>query len=169
MVFNPLILLACSPALYLGGALLALLLSGRPALARYAAGIFAVLGAATGLALSLATLMGGPGYTGTFAGPVPGLTIALRLDGLSAWFVLLLSGVALPVALAGLAYARAYDEHGGPRLAAVTNVFLAAMLLVLLADGIYAFLLGWELMALTSYLLVVHEHTACAQPARIAG
>ena len=157
---NPLILLACSPALYLAGALLALLLSGRPALARHVAGIFAVVAAATGLALALPVLLGGPGYAAGFAGPVPGLIVALRLDGLSAWFVLLLSGVALPVVVAGLAYARAYDAHGGPRLAAATNIFLAAMLLVLLADSIYAFLLGWELMALTSYLLVVHEHTA---------
>ena len=72
--------------------------------------------------------------------------------------MLLLSSVALPVVLAGLAYARAYDRHGGPRLAAATNVFLAAMLLVLLADSIYGFLLGWEVMALASYVLVVHEH-----------
>lgn len=157
---NPLVLLASSPALYLAGSVVALLLSARPAAARLGAGIFAILAAITGVALALPVLLNSPGYAGEVPGPVGGLSVALKLDGLSAWFVLLLSGVALPVVVAGLAYARAYDANGGPRLAAATNVFLAAMVLVLLADSIYAFLLGWELMALSSYLLVVHEHAA---------
>jgi len=157
---SPLAVLALSPALYLAGALGALLLATRPPLARLWAGALAVVAAATGLALAVAILLGAPGLGAGFPGPIAGLSVSLRLDGLSAWFVLLLSSVALPVAVAGMAYARAYDNHGGPRLAALTNVFLAAMLLVLLADDLYAFLLGWELMALTSYLLVVHEHAA---------
>ena len=32
------------------------------------------------------------------------------------------------------------------------------MLLVLLADGVFTFLLAWEAMSLVGYLLVVHEH-----------
>jgi Ni,Fe-hydrogenase III large subunit len=82
------------------------------------------------------------------------------VDALSGWFLLLLSVAALPVILAGLAYTRAYDHHGGPRLAATTNLFLASMVVVLLADGAYGFVLAWELMAIASYLLVVHEHAA---------
>ena len=108
--------------------------------------------------MAVAVLLGGPSYAAALGGPLPGLNLGLRMDGLSAWFVLLLSSVAFPVVLAGVAYARAYDRHGGPRLAAATNLFLAAMQLVLLADGIYGFLLGWEVMALASYVLVVHEH-----------
>jgi len=61
---------------------------------------------------------------------------------LSGWFVLLVSVVALPVTLAGLVYTRAYDHHGGPRLAAITNLFLASTAVVLLADGAYGFLLA---------------------------
>jgi len=158
MPTSPLFLLVLSPTLYLSGALVAVVLSARPAAARIVAAVAALAGAATGLALALPVLLGEPAYGATLGEVLPGLSVGLRLDGLSAWFVLLLSAVALPVAVAGTAYARAYDQHGGPRLAAATNVFLAAMLLVLLADGIYGFLLGWELMALASYLLVVHEH-----------
>jgi hydrogenase-4 component B len=154
-----LVLLVLAPALYLSGALVAVALSARPATARIVAALAAVAGAATGLALALPVLLGEPAYGDTIGEVLPGLSVGLRLDGLSAWFVLLLSAVALPVALAGTAYTRAYDQHGGSRLSAATNVFLAAMLLVLLADGIYGFLLGWELMALASYLLVIHEHT----------
>jgi hydrogenase-4 component B len=160
MPSTPLVLLVSAPVLYLAGALAALLLSARPASARLVAGVFSITAAVTGLVVACAVLLGAPPYGVTLGGPLPGLAVGLRLDGLSAWFVLLLSAVALPVVLAGLAYTRAYDHHGGPRLAAVTNIFLAAMLLVLLADGIYGFLLGWELMAVASYLLVVHEHAA---------
>jgi formate hydrogenlyase subunit 3/multisubunit Na+/H+ antiporter MnhD subunit len=159
MPTSPLFLLVLSPTLYLSGALVAVVLSARPAAARIVAALAALAGAATGLALALPVLLGEPAYGATLGEVLPGLSVGLRLDGLSAWFVLILSAVALPVAVAGAAYTRAYDQHGGPRLAAATNVFLAAMLLVLLADGIYGFLLGWELMALASYLLVVHEHT----------
>jgi len=159
MPTSPLFLLALAPALYLSGAFLAAVLSARPAAARIVAALAALAAAATGLALALPVLLGEPAYGATLGEVLPGLSVGLHLDGLSAWFVLLLSAVALPVAVAGTAYARAYDQHGGPRLAAATNVFLAAMVLVLLADGIYGFLLGWELMALASYLLVVHEHT----------
>ncbi len=56
--------------------------------------------------------------------------------------MLLVSVVALPVTLAGLVYTRAYDHHGGPRLAAITNLFLASTAVVLLADGAYGFLLA---------------------------
>ncbi len=160
MNVSPLLLLTLAPLLYVLGALGAVVFGRRPTIARVAAGVAAMLGAIAGLAVALPVLLGAPPYSATLDGPVPGLTVGLRLDGLSAWFVLLLSAVALPVSIAGLAYARAYDRHGGPRLAAITNLFVAAMLLVLLADGIYGLLLGWELMALTSYLLVVHEHAA---------
>ena len=153
-----LVLLTVGPALYLVGALAAAVLSARPAVARIAAASAALVAASSGIAIAVAVLLGGPSYAAALGGPLPGLNLGLRMDGLSAWFVLLLSSVAFPVVLAGVAYARAYDRHGGPRLAAATNLFLAAMLLVLLADGIYGFLLGWEVMALASYVLVVHEH-----------
>src|SRR5207244_10306293 len=125
---------------------------------RLGAGGAAMIGAALGIAMALPVLMGADVPNALATAPAPGLSVGLRIDPLSAWFVLLLSVVALPVMLAGVAYTRVYDQHGGPRLAATTNLFLAAMLLVLLADGAYGFLLAWEVMAVASYLLVVHEH-----------
>src|SRR5262249_4675419 len=46
----------------------------------------------------------------------------------------------------------------GPRLAALYALFAATMLLVLLADGVFTFLLVWEAMSLVGYGIVVHEH-----------
>ena len=52
------------------------------------------------------------------------------------------------VSIAAIGYARHYDAHGGARLAAQYNLFVAAMLAVLLADGPFGFLIAWEVMSL---------------------
>ncbi len=158
----PTLLLSLSPGLALAGAAAALVLGRWPAAARMAGSLGGLLAALVGLAVALPVLLGAPTYGATLYQPTPFLTAGLRLDSLSAWFVLLLSVVTFAVLLAGIGYARAHDGHGGPRLVAITNVFLAAMLLVLVADGAFGFLLAWELMAVASYLLVVHEHEQAA-------
>ena len=38
------------------------------------------------------------------------------------------------------------------------NGFVAAMILVVLADSVLAFLIAWELMSLVSFFLVVEDH-----------
>jgi hydrogenase-4 component B len=87
----------------------------------------------------------------------PYLPILVGVDALSAWFVLLLSAVGAATAIAALGYGQVYDRHGGARLAAGFNLFLATMLLVLLLQSAFAFLVAWEAMSLVSYVLVVHD------------
>ncbi len=154
----PSLTLSLAPSLALAGAAVALVLARWPAAARVAGSLGGLLAAVAGLAVALPVLSGLPTSEAVLYQPTPFLTVGLRLDHLSAWFVLLLSAVAFAVLLAGVGYVRAYDGHGGARLVATTDLFLAAMLLVLLADGAFGFLLAWELMAVASYLLVVHEH-----------
>ena len=88
----------------------------------------------------------------------PGLPVHLRLDALSGFFLLLLGMSAFGVSV----YARGYFQHMEigelARLAIWYPVFLAAMALVLLANDAYAFMVAWELMALSSYFLVVSDY-----------
>jgi hydrogenase-4 component B len=89
---------------------------------------------------------------------LPDLPFHLRLDPLSGFFLLLLG-----VASAGIGvYCGGYfetDGGGDVRLIGLQyHVFLAAMVLVLLADDAYAFMVGWETMALASYFLVTTDH-----------
>ncbi len=114
-------------------------------------------GAAVGIAIAISVLLSAATYAAPLWQPAPFLTLGLYLDPLAAWFVLLLSTVVFAVTLAGIAYGRAYDHHGGSRLAALLNLFVASMLLVIEADGAFGFLLAWEAMAVTSYFLVTHE------------
>ncbi len=72
-------------------------------------------GAAAGLLLGLQALAGGPAWS--FAAPdVVGLAggIALRMDALGAFFLVLIGMVAAPAALYGVGYSAGYD---GPLLA----------------------------------------------------
>ncbi len=49
---------------------------------------------------------------------------------------------------------------------ALLAMFLAAMTLVVLADGVFVFLIAWELMSLVSFFLVIGDghHSAAAGP-----
>lgn len=91
-------------------------------------------------------------------GPVDLLPIHLRIDPLAALFLLLLGAVSTAIAVAALGYARAYDHHGSTRLTALFALFLGALHLAFLAADAFTFLLGWELVAVVGYFLVVHEH-----------
>jgi hydrogenase-4 component B len=146
------------PALCLVGAFAALLLRQQPSAARWVGGLLGMAGCLAGVAAALAVLVSGSHVRLELIRSAPFAPWSLRLDPLAAWFVLLISSVGFAVGLAGLGYARAYDRHAGPRLAAATGLFLASMLQVVMADSVFAFLLAWEVMSLASFVLVVHEH-----------
>jgi formate hydrogenlyase subunit 3/multisubunit Na+/H+ antiporter MnhD subunit len=81
-----------------------------------------------------------------------------RLDALSAFFLLIL-GLAVP---AVSLFAIGYGHHGTEpaRVLAFYPLFLAGMVLVLVADDAFAFLVAWEFMSLASWLLVLANHRA---------
>ncbi|MHB8439012.1 MAG: proton-conducting transporter transmembrane domain-containing protein [Acidimicrobiales bacterium] len=86
--------------------------------------------------------------------PITGVDI--ELNQLGALFVLLVAGVAIPATLHGIGYAR----HGlDSRLAAGTfPLFVTCLLLVPAAGSVATFMGLWELMALTSLVLVLINH-----------
>lgn len=136
----------------------ALILHRSPVPARWASGLVAASAGAVGAIVSLDALRSGVDQRLELFRSAPFAPMSVRLDPLAAWFLLLISLVALAVCLGGIGYTRAYDHHGGPRLSAVTGIFLASMSMVVLADSAFAFLIGWEVMSLASFLLVIHEH-----------
>ena len=89
---------------------------------------------------------------------LPDLPFHLRLDALSAFFL-----VVLGLASAGISiYAGGYFRTGEgtpPGLMCLQyHLFLSAMAMVMLADDAYAFMVNWELMALASFFLVTTNH-----------
>ncbi|MFE9249915.1 NADH-quinone oxidoreductase subunit L [Streptomyces sp. NPDC007088] len=86
--------------------------------------------------------------------PVEGFQadIAFQLDQLSMTFVLLITGVGTLIHV----YSIGYMEHDGRRrrFFGYLNLFLAAMLLLVLADNYLLLYVGWEGVGLASYLLI---------------
>ena len=78
--------------------------------------------------------------------------VGLRVDPLSLTFVLLVSFVGTLIHL----YSVAYMEHDADRrrFFAYLNLFVAAMMLLVLADSYLLLFVGWEGVGLASYLLI---------------
>ncbi|MEV6399680.1 NADH-quinone oxidoreductase subunit L [Streptomyces sp. NPDC051907] len=86
--------------------------------------------------------------------PVEGFQadVAFQLDQLSMTFVLLISGVGTLIHVYSIGYME-HDERRR-RFFGYLNLFLAAMLLLVLADNYLLLYVGWEGVGLASYLLI---------------
>ncbi|MFI6449298.1 NADH-quinone oxidoreductase subunit L [Kitasatospora sp. NPDC050543] len=78
--------------------------------------------------------------------------VAFRLDQLSITFVLLITGVGTLIHLYSVGYMA--DDERRRRFFGYLNLFLAAMLLLVLADNYLLLYVGWEGVGLASYLLI---------------
>ncbi len=76
----------------------------------------------------------------------------LQLDQLSMCFVLLITGVGSLIHIYSIGYMA--EDPGRRRFFGYLNLFLAAMLLLVLADNYLGLYMGWEGVGLASYLLI---------------
>jgi len=129
---------------------------------------------AWGHLLGCATIVASFGYgvllffssTGTAAGervqnvslfdwiPVESLQVefGLRIDPLSISFVLLITGVGALIHIYSIGYMA--DDPDRRRFFGYFNLFVAAMLILVLGNGFVTLYLGWEGVGLASYLLI---------------
>ena len=151
-------LLLVSLALFFVGALWPLLFARNPQAASVGGVMFAVLGSLAGLVAAVFAIMadGVQGWHLMWAMPLGALH--LRMDPLSAFFLLplfLLSGVC---AVFGRGYLGAHGIRLRDGLSwCFYNLLIAAMAVVFTACDTVLFLMAWELMAISSFALVVHE------------
>jgi formate hydrogenlyase subunit 3/multisubunit Na+/H+ antiporter MnhD subunit len=89
---------------------------------------------------------------------LPDLPFHLRLDSLSAFFLMIIGGVSAGVSIFAAGYFRKGEGTPPGLLCLEYHVFLASMVLVVLADDAYAFMVMWETMALSSFFLVIANH-----------
>jgi multicomponent Na+:H+ antiporter subunit A len=88
--------------------------------------------------------------------PALDIEVAMRLDGLSLLFALLITGIGALIVL----YAGAYlsDHHHLARFYVYLLVFMMAMLGLVLADDLIVLFVFWELTSVASYLLIAFQH-----------
>lgn len=85
--------------------------------------------------------------------------LMLEADRLSAFFLFVSGLVFLPVSLFSSVYLVKYAEHYNLRyFGVVYHALFASIVLVLIAGDAISFLIGWEAMTITSYLLVTYEY-----------
>ena len=84
------------------------------------------------------------------------VSVALYLDNLSLVMVGVITGVGFLIHLYATGYM--WDEEGYSRFFAYMNLFVFAMLLLVLGDSLLLLFLGWEGVGLCSYLLIGFFH-----------
>lgn len=117
-------------------------------------------GALGALVLAAAALgsLGGSTNVAVLPLGLPDLPFHLRLDSLSAFFLLLLGATSIGISLYSAGYFRRMPGNTLGLLCFEYHVFLVGMALVFLADDAYLFMVAWETMALSSYFLVTTDH-----------
>ncbi len=84
--------------------------------------------------------------------PALGVRAGLLWDPLSALMAMVVTGVGALIHLYSIGYMRGDPRFG--RFFAYMNLFVASMLILVLADGFALLFVGWELVGLCSYLLI---------------
>src|SRR5512140_3328792 len=148
-------------ALYGGGAVACLLTLRARRLSLELGHLGTLGGALVGAALAVRVLLGGAPIHVDLPVFFPFVSMSLAVDGLSAFFLLVISLVAAAAAIYGPAYLGQHLATEPPARTTVQtvalNVFVASMALLVCAGDAFSFLFFWEAMTLASYVLVVSE------------
>jgi formate hydrogenlyase subunit 3/multisubunit Na+/H+ antiporter MnhD subunit len=108
----------------------------------------------------------GVGLSAAFADPevavlplgLPQLPFHLRLDSLSAFFLILIGGASAGVSTFAAGYFRQGEGTPPGLICLEYHIFLASIALVVMADDAYVFMVVWETMAFSSFFLVMANH-----------
>ena len=157
------LLLKATVGMYAAGALGSLLAVRRQKLATAigfgAASLAGLGGVASALWFLLAESMGQPIAFELWPSLIPYLRPSVKLDALAAFFLLILSLLAVALSVYSFGYVKSfYGRKSVGVLAAFYNALLLATTLVFVSANALFFLIAWELMALTAYCLVSFEH-----------
>ena len=109
------------------------------------------------MAVSVSAVFAGPEVAMLPLG-LPGLPFHLRLDNLSAFFLLLIGGASAGVSVFAAGYFRRGEGTPPGLICLEYHLFLASIVMVVLADDAYVFMVMWETMALSSFFLVLANH-----------
>jgi hydrogenase-4 component B len=95
---------------------------------------------------------------------LPWLPWRLRLDALSGFFFCVIGVVSFAVGVYAPGYVRGFENGRDslPVLGGFAGLFLVGMMLVVLANDAFLFMVAWELMSLSSYFLVAFHHDQAA-------
>ncbi|WP_333688624.1 hydrogenase 4 subunit B [Methylococcus capsulatus] len=123
--------------------------------------VFALLTASgvSSLGAGLLQLHADAAVSGQLPFGLPWLHWHVRLDTLSAFFLVVLGLGVIAAGVYGPGYTRQFaGQYSFGALGLFTGSFVAGMEGVLIADDAYLFVIAWEAMTVSSYFLVVYQH-----------
>ncbi len=145
--------------LQVAGGSVALFFARSPRLATLFGAGAAVFGSLLGLVPALRVLLGGASEGLRLPWDVAHGVFSVEIDPLSAFFLLPVLGLSALAAVYGGDYLLAYRKEkslGSPWF--FFNLFVAGMVMVLIARTVLLFLVAWEVMSIAACCLVIFEH-----------
>lgn len=126
----------------------------------FIAAILFPLGAICGITLSIISLLSFSSIAQNYALPLglPQFQFQLRLDHLSAFFLCILGLISAAISIFSAGYFRQGEGTPPGILCFEYHLCLTSMLLLLIADDAYAFMIAWEVMSVSASLLVMSNH-----------
>ena len=166
---------AAAPLLLAYAAVACTLLSGavslfavrrHPGFLHFGSFLFLFLAGAASIAAGAWALLADLTLTDRLALGLPWLAWYVRIDPLSGFFMLLLGTLVVAISLYGPSYTREFARGEArqplPPLGVFTALFVLGMQMLLLADDALMFMIFWEMMSVSGYLLVVYQHQHAA-------
>jgi hydrogenase-4 component B len=139
---------------------LTLLAARRTTVCRLVGFIGSALASLVTAATAVAMLQAGASRHGElFLHRASQFSLTYTVDGLSAWFLIVLSTLAIPIAIFSIGYfAHGPFDRRSAFIGAAFNALVGAVELVFVASDAITFLFAWELMTLATAALVTTEH-----------
>lgn len=144
-------------SVYVIGAFVSLCFSRREQASVNIAGVSGMIGGALGMAAVAPVLVSNETAFAFFQTPFAFAPYSIRIDGLAAFMVCVISLLVIVTSLYSFSYVREYKGKGAGSMGFFMNLFIASMIALVTADNAFFFLVFFEMMSLASYFLVLTE------------
>lgn len=143
----------------LSSSVLALVLHRLPRIQKIITFILTGISGIGAIYIGLITLLTAQNLSYKISSSFPNLAWQFTLDPLAGFFFVIIGIITLSVAFYAPCYISHYVKERSPTsIYFFTGIFIGSMYLVLLAADALTFMLAWELMSISSYFLVIHNH-----------
>ena len=153
----PINLLITTLLIYVVGAFISLAVRRNEQLSINISGVTGILGGVLGIAACIPVLISSDTVVDVFQTPFEFARFSIRIDGLAAFMVCVISLLVVVSALYSFSYVKEYKGKGAGSMGFFMNLFIASMVALVTCDNAFYFLVFFEMMSLASYFLVLTE------------
>ena len=153
----PINLLITTLLIYVVGAFISLAVRRNEQLSINISGVTGVLAGVLGIVACIPVLISSDTVVDVFKTPFEFASFSIRIDGLAAFMVCVISLLVIVTALYSFSYVKEYKGKGAGSMGFFMNLFIASMVALVTSDNAFYFLVFFEMMSLASYFLVLTE------------